>query len=116
MKKIIIALMISLSSSAALAYGSLAYDRYTGRYGMSWGWSTKTQADAVARQYCASANCYVVASGYNVYLALATGKTSNYWYGASLSSNRYQALYYALLNCNNYGNVACKSVVDFYSR
>lgn len=115
MKKFIVALIISLSSSAALAWGSLAYDRYTGRYGMSWGWGTQAQANVVALQYCASANCYVVVSGYNVWLALATARSTNYWYGASWSGNRFQALYYALLNCNN-NNVACKSVTDFYSR
>lgn len=116
MKKFIIALIISLSSNAALAWGSIAYDRYTGRYGMSWNWGNEYDANRVALQYCSSPNCYVVVSGSYVYLALATGKASDYWYGASWSANRYQALYYALLYCNDYGNVACKSITDFYTR
>ncbi|MGZ3770913.1 MAG: DUF4189 domain-containing protein [Bdellovibrio sp.] len=116
MKKLIIALIISFSSSFAFAWGSIAYDRYTGRYGMSWNWGTQAQANSVALQYCGTANCYVIVSRAYAWLALSTGKTNNYWYGASWSSNRYQALYQALLYCNNYGNVACKSTTDFYTR
>lgn len=117
MKKWLVGLAIMMSSNLALAaWGAIAYDRYTGRYGLSWGWGTQNQANITAVNYCASANCVIVASGYNVYLALATGKSSVYWYGASWSPVKYSALYWALRKCNDQGNTACNSLVDFYSR
>ncbi|UOE99968.1 DUF4189 domain-containing protein [Bdellovibrio reynosensis] len=112
MKKLILSLMIMFSSSMAFAgWGAIAYDTVTGRYGYSYGWSTRAQAESTALSYCAATYCQLRVVGYNNYIALAVSKTYRTVWGVGYSTNRYEALYWSMYYCNS-GTTSCRVLVN----
>jgi hypothetical protein len=84
---------------AFAGYGALAWDRGTGKYGVSWNQSTAQRAEEVALGECGASGCKVVSKiGPKMCGALATTEDGKHA-GAAWRKDREAARLAALRNC-----------------
>ncbi len=89
------------------AYGAVAFDEITAKYGFAWNQETQNSADAAAVQVCHSEGCKVVfpvpprRCG-----ALATGETGSAW-GGNVGSTRDATKLRAIENCQKHTSGKC---------
>ncbi len=87
------------SVSAFAAYGAIAWDRGTGKYGVSWNQATPQKAEDVAVGECGATGCKVVAKvGPKMCGALALTDDGKHA-GAAWRKDREAARLAALRNC-----------------
>ena len=80
-------------------HGALAWDRGTGKYGVSWSQATPERADAVALNECSASGCKVLLQiGPKMCGALATTRDGKHA-GAARRNDRDTAQLAALANC-----------------
>jgi len=85
---------------ADAGYGAIAWDRDTGKYGVSWNQPTKEQAEEVARDECGASGCKVVGRvGPRMCGALATTEDGKHA-GAAWRKDREAARRDALKSCD----------------
>lgn len=90
-------------------YGAIAYSPTARRYGRSWGYETRAEAEAVALRYCPYSDAIIACWGKNSYIALAHG--SGTLWGAAWGNDLEEAKRNALGYCR--GN--CHIVTTFYA-
>ena len=88
---------VRLWACATSGYGSVAYSSSTGSTGISYNYSTRSDADASAIGYCAKSDCAVVAWFQNACGAIATAPTGQMATGTGTTGDTAQAL--ALATC-----------------
>ncbi len=105
----ILAMPLALSNAtkaSAGTFGSIAYSPATGRYGYSWNYNSRSQAQNAAIRECGVRDCRVVSWFSNACGSLAT---SRYGWGSSWNANGAQARISAVRACSQYGP-GCRSV------
>lgn len=106
--------LIALSTAPALAaYGAMALDEDTGRYGASWHETTQQKADDAALKGCNSPGCKVVFRiGPRRCGALATGEKGTTgkvaWGGKNNATSVDAAKLAALQNCQKHTSGKCE--------
>jgi len=104
---------LTAAAPAFAAYGSMALDDDTGRYGASWNEETQKKADEAALKGCNSAGCKIV---FRVLPrrcgALATGEKGTSgkvaWGGKNNAATRDAAKLAALENCQKHSSGKCE--------
>lgn len=105
-------LMLSAAAPALAAFGAMALDEDTGKYGASWNEKTQKEADEAALKGCNSGGCKVI---FRVpprhCAALATGEKGTSgkiaWGGAD-KSTRDAARLAAIENCQKHTSGKCE--------
>jgi hypothetical protein len=85
-------------------YAAIAYSAATGKYGYSYGWSSRASAERDALARCKAADARVLTWTRNSYCALAKGKNGAYAAAWGLTLNQAKAK--ALRECGKYGSDA----------
>ena len=97
----------SPDSTGPAAYGAVAFDDKTAKYGFSWNEDTQKRAEEAALRVCNSEGCKVVfpvpPQGCG---ALASGEKGNAW-GGNVGSTRDAAELRALENCQKRTSGKC---------
>jgi Domain of unknown function (DUF4189) len=84
---------------AVAGYGAIAWDRGTGKYGVSWNQPTRERAEEVALGECGASGCKVVSKiGPKMCGALATTENGKHA-GAAWRKDREAARLASLANC-----------------
>jgi hypothetical protein len=102
--------MSAISWSASASFGAIAFDQATGRYGFSWGKSSRAEANESAKKDCASEGCKLFSVTPGRCGALATAedqKDSNAW-GISTRPDKGDAEARAIANCQKHTAGQCK--------
>jgi hypothetical protein len=110
---VVLALGLSAAGPALAAYGSMALDEESGKYGASWNEDTQKRADDAALKGCNSPGCKIV---FRVLPhrcgALATGEKGSSgkvaWGGKNNASTRDAAKLAALENCQKHTSGKCE--------
>ena len=103
------ALLASVAAAPAFAaYGALAHDAATGKFGLSWGKSTQKQADDVAMKDCVESSCKIIfRTKAHQCGAIATPAKGNAW-GAATRNQRDAAGLAAVNDCQKHTSDQCK--------
>lgn len=92
---------------AAASFGSVAYDEFTGRYGLSWNQKTASRADDAALTGCAAENCRIVFRVGPQQCGALAASDSGSW-GGSTRPQRDAARLAAIENCQERTSAQCK--------
>ena len=88
------------TAPAVAGYGAIAWDRGTGKYGVSWNQPTATRAEEVALGECGASGCKIVSKvGPKMCGALATTEDGKHA-GAAWRKDREAARLAAVKNCD----------------
>jgi hypothetical protein len=106
---LMIAMMIATRADPALAaYGALAHEDTTSKYGLSSNEETQAEADDVAVKECGSDNCKIVFRfGPRECGAIATGESGTSW-GSGKRLDKAGAELDAINNCQKRTKGQCK--------
>jgi hypothetical protein len=88
---------VRLWACATSGYGAIAYSQSTRASGISYNWTTRSEADNSAIGYCAKADCKIVAWFQNSCGAIATAPTGQMATGTGTTGDTAQA--FALASC-----------------
>jgi hypothetical protein len=101
------------SARADDTYAAIAYSESTGRYGYSYGYSTRAAAENRAISECNTDDAQILVWGRNAYVALALSDEGAY--GWAWASSEGQAKRLALQKCRDYGGTSARIAVCVYS-
>lgn len=106
-------LLILAATPAFAAYGAMALDEDTGKYGASWHEETQKRADDAALKGCTSGGCKIVFRvGPRQCGAIATGDKGSSgkvaWGGKNNATTRDAAKLAALENCQKHTSGKCE--------
>lgn len=94
------AYMLWPTAPAVAGYGAIAWDRATGKYGVSWNQPTAKRAEEVALGECGASGCKIVSKGSpKMCGALATTEDGKHA-GAAWRKDREAARLFAVKNCD----------------
>jgi hypothetical protein len=101
------------SARADDTYAAIAYSENTMRYGYSYGYSTRADAEARALKECNTDDAKVVIWCRNAYAALAVSDEG--FYGYAWASTERQAKSIAAQKCRDFGGVHVRIAVSVFS-
>ncbi|HWD58969.1 MAG TPA: DUF4189 domain-containing protein [Stellaceae bacterium] len=110
--------IVTSGAHAFAAFGAIAYDQATGRYGFSWDQSSQDRANGAARKDCGADACRMIPIPPAKCGALATTtdfKKSNAW-AAAVRDQKPAAELAAMQDCQKHTAGQCKIIGSDCSR
>jgi hypothetical protein len=101
------------SARADDTYAAIAYSESSGRYGYSYGYSTRAAAEDRAVTECNTDDAKVVIWCRNAYCALAVSDEGAYGYAWATTERQAKSI--ASQKCRDYGGVKVRIAVSVYS-
>lgn len=95
------------------AFGAIAYSQSTRRFGSSWAWISRPEAERVALQNCGATDRVVAISGFGTWIALAVDD-SGAW-GSGYGTEQRLAEQGAQASCRQVASGPCRIAVAFHT-